>query len=80
VGGSGGEGVGQVAEMESTLALAENVYVNLPRPTFNPKTLFLGRPESTRVEPCWLLALTTNVRLGRRSLILPTLQLTSVPY
>ncbi len=32
MGGSGGEGVGQAAEMESTLALAENVYVNLPRP------------------------------------------------
>ncbi len=32
MGGSGGEGVGQVAETESTLALAENVYVNLPRP------------------------------------------------
>ncbi len=31
-GGSGREGVGQVAETESTLALAENVYVNLPRP------------------------------------------------
>ncbi len=32
MGGSGGEGVGQAAETESTLALAENVYVNLPRP------------------------------------------------
>jgi hypothetical protein len=32
VGGSGGEGVGQAAETESTLALAENVYVNLLRP------------------------------------------------
>ncbi len=29
VGGSGGEGVGQVAETESTLALAENVYVGV---------------------------------------------------
>ncbi len=29
---AGGEGVGQAAETESTLALAENVYVNLPRP------------------------------------------------
>ncbi len=34
VGGSGGEGVGQVVETESTLALEENVYVNLPRPMF----------------------------------------------
>ncbi len=34
VGGSGREGVGQAAETESTLALAENVYVNLPRPYF----------------------------------------------
>jgi hypothetical protein len=66
VGGSGGKGVGQAAETESTLALAENVYVNLPRPTFNPNTLFLGRMEPARVEPCKLLALTTNVRLGRR--------------
>ncbi len=32
MGGSGGEGVGQVAETESMLALAENVYVNLPCP------------------------------------------------
>ncbi len=32
MGGSGGEGVGQAVETESTLALAENVYVNLPRP------------------------------------------------
>jgi hypothetical protein len=37
VGGSGGEGVGQAAEMESTLALAENVYVNLPCPVFSDK-------------------------------------------
>jgi len=29
---AGGEGVGQAEETESTLALAENVYVNLPRP------------------------------------------------
>jgi hypothetical protein len=29
---AGGEGVGQAAETESTLAIAENVYVNLPRP------------------------------------------------
>ncbi len=34
MGGSGGEGVGQVAETESMLALAENIYVNLPRPMF----------------------------------------------
>ncbi len=27
-----GAGMGQVAETESTLALAENVYVNLPTP------------------------------------------------
>ncbi len=39
MGGSGGEGVGQAAETESTLALAENVYVNLPRPSF-PRLLF----------------------------------------
>ncbi len=32
MGGSGGEGVGQAAETESMLALAENVYVNLPCP------------------------------------------------
>ncbi len=32
MGGSGGEGVGQVAETESTLVLAENIYVNLPHP------------------------------------------------
>ncbi len=30
-----GGGGGQVAEMESTLALAENIYVNLPTPAFN---------------------------------------------
>ncbi len=35
MGGSGREGVGQAAEMESMLALAENVYVNLPRPIEN---------------------------------------------
>ncbi len=29
---AGGEGVGKAAETESTLALAENIYVNLPRP------------------------------------------------
>ncbi len=29
---AGGAGMGQAAEMESTLALAENVYVNLPTP------------------------------------------------
>jgi hypothetical protein len=29
---AGREGVGQVAETESTLVLAENVYVNLPTP------------------------------------------------
>ncbi len=29
---AGGVGMGQAAEMESTLALAENVYVNLPTP------------------------------------------------
>ncbi len=32
MGGSAGEGVGQAAETESTLALAENVYINLPCP------------------------------------------------
>ena len=29
---AGGAGMGQAAETESTLALAENVYVNLPTP------------------------------------------------
>jgi hypothetical protein len=29
---AGGVGMGQAAETESTLALAENVYVNLPTP------------------------------------------------
>jgi hypothetical protein len=29
---AGGVGMGQAAEMESTLALAENVYINLPTP------------------------------------------------
>jgi hypothetical protein len=29
---AGGAGMGQVAEMESTLVLEENVYVNLPTP------------------------------------------------
>ncbi len=32
MGGSGREGVGLAEETESTLALAENVYVNLSRP------------------------------------------------
>ncbi len=32
MGGSGREEVGQAVEMESTLALAENIYVNLPCP------------------------------------------------
>jgi hypothetical protein len=41
VGGSGREGVGQAAETESTLALAENVYVNLPHPIFWVKILFV---------------------------------------
>jgi hypothetical protein len=29
---AGGVGMGQAAETESTLALAENIYVNLPTP------------------------------------------------
>ncbi len=31
---AGGAGMGQAAETESTLVLAENVYVNLPTPFF----------------------------------------------
>ncbi len=41
MGGSGSEGVGQAAVTESTLALVENVYVNLPRPIFWVKILFV---------------------------------------
>ncbi len=43
MGGSGGEGVGQAAETESTLALAENVYVNLPCPYITPAMLFVAK-------------------------------------
>ncbi len=35
-----GRGGGQAAETESTLALAENVYVNLPTPLYILKILF----------------------------------------
>ncbi len=37
---AGGAGMGQAAETESTLALAENVYVNLPTPNKNTKLNF----------------------------------------
>ncbi len=46
---AGGEGVGQAAEMESMLALAENVYVNLLRPGFEPSVLGLRVKYSTAV-------------------------------
>ena len=46
MGGSGGEGVGQAAEMESTLVLAENVYVNLPCPYITPAMLFVVKIKS----------------------------------
>ncbi len=38
---AGGVGMGQAAETESTLALAENIHVNLPTPNSNSSTLLV---------------------------------------